>query len=308
MAAILAVLAGFLFALSASLQQRGTLEAEPPPEQVARPSRVVQLLPITAVVGALVRSRVWLTGWITNLCGFLTQAAALNRGSITLVQPLLVTQLLFSLPLAAARTRVRPRKRDWVFALVVCAGVGLFLSERDLDALSGDVDRPRVLLGVLASAVLVLTLLAAARRLPAGLHAAATSVAAGLCFADSAVFIKLTTDSLLNEGVAATATDWVGYSLAVSTLLGLLIEQEAFRSGSLPIAVAGMSITNPVASFALGVLAFHEPLPHSPSDLARFVIAGVLLAIGVVGLSHSPTVREELDQASVDLDSPKRHL
>jgi drug/metabolite transporter (DMT)-like permease len=304
MSAVLAVFAGFLFALSASLQQRATLVAKPDRDQKA--SRLTALLPVTAVLRMLVRSRVWLMGWVTNLLGFLTQAAALNRGSLTLVQPLLVTQLLFSLPLAAARTRSRPRALDWAAGLAVCAGVGLFLSERDVGHLNAEPDRHRVLFGALAAAVLVLLLLLAARRLSQGLHAVATSVAAGLCFAVSAVFIKLTTEDLLHRGVVATATDWVGYSLAASTLLGLLIEQEAFRSGSLPIAVAGMSITNPVASFAMGALAFHEPLPHSVSDLVTFSAAAALLACGVVGLAHSPMVREELDTAADNLEAPKK--
>jgi hypothetical protein len=61
-----------------------------------------------------------------------------------------------------------------------------------------------------------------------------------------------------------------------------------------------------VASFAMGALAFHEPLPHSVSDLATFSAAAALLACGVVGLAHSPMVREELEGAPDRHERPKK--
>jgi hypothetical protein len=132
--------------------------------------------------------------------------------------------------------------------------------------------------------------LAAAGRPPL-VHATLVSVAAGLCFAMSAVLMKLTTDDLIHRGVAATAVDWPGYSLAISTLVGLLLEQSAFATGSLSAAVAAMTITNPLASYLLGVLAFRVMPPRSPGALAALAGSGALLIIGVSALSRSPSVR-----------------
>jgi hypothetical protein len=112
----------------------------------------------------------------------------------------------------------------------------------------------------------------------------------------SAVLIKLTAQSLVERGVSATALDWPGYALAVSTLTGLLLEQEAFASGSLAAAVSAMSITNPVASYVIGVMAFHVQPPNHPGQLAAIAGAGLLLVLGTVGLAHSPTVQRELAQ------------
>jgi hypothetical protein len=103
--------------------------------------------------------------------------------------------------------------------------------------------------------------------------------------------MKLTTDDLLHRGVTATALDWPGYCLAISTLTGLLLEQGAFATGSLSAAVAAMTITNPVASYLLGVLAFRVVPPSSPGALAGLAGAGALLIIGVAALSRTPTVR-----------------
>ncbi len=245
------------------------------------------------IVLDLLRSRVWLMGWGTNVTGFLTQASALHLGSVALVQPLLVTQLLFTLPLVSWRSRRWPRQRDWLAGASICAGVVLFLSVRGGVSEPGTADRTRILIAV-AAALLVITALvvASAGRTPA-FHAAGMAVAAGLCFALSAVLIKLTATDLTHRGVGATAMDWPGYALAGSTLLGLLLEHEAFRGGALPITVTAMTITNPVASYLIGVLAFSVAAPTGPGSLAAIAGAAALLTIGTVVLAGSPTVRRD---------------
>jgi drug/metabolite transporter (DMT)-like permease len=295
---LLSLIAAFLFAAAASVQQhavRATAPAEPgtmPASEVARP--LVILLPLLALARRLVRSRLWLLGWLTNLVGFLIQAAALKVGSVALVQPLLVTQLLFALPMASAWTRRWPLHRDWLAGLAISGGVAVFLSVRGTAPLRGEPDRWRVILaGVSAAGLVVLLLVAAIRRQPA-VHAALVAVAAGLCFAMSAVLTKLTAEDLVHRGVAATAVDWVGYCLAASTLIGLVLEQDAFGAGSLATAVAAMTITNPLASYLIGVLAFHASPPTTPGALAAVAGAGLLLFVGVLGLAHSPTVHQEV--------------
>jgi drug/metabolite transporter (DMT)-like permease len=295
---LLSLIAAFLFAAAASVQQhavRATAPAEPGTAPANGPARhLVILLPLLALAHRLLRNRLWLLGWLTNLAGFLTQAAALHVGSVALVQPLLVTQLLFALPLASAWRRRWPSHRDWLAGAAICGGVAVFLSVRGTAPLKGDPDRWRVILaGVSAAGLVVLLLLAAVRRRPS-VHATLVAVAAGLCFAMSAVLTKLTTADLVHRGVGATAVDWVGYCLAVSTLAGLLLEQEAFAAGSLATAVAAMTITNPLASYLIGVLAFHASPPTSPGALAAVAGSALLLFVGAVGLAHSPTVRQEV--------------
>jgi drug/metabolite transporter (DMT)-like permease len=233
-------------------------------------------------------------GWGTNLTGFLTQATALHFGSVAMVQPLLVTQLLFALPMASAWCRRWPTGRDWLSGLAICAGLAVFLAVRGVAPLQGAPDRGRVILGGVSTvlAVVVLVIASAGRRRL--LHATLIAVAAGLCFAMSAVLMKLTATDLVVRGVGATARDWVGYALAASTLTGLLLEQGAFAAGSLPTAVSAMTITNPLTSYLLGVLAFHVMLPTGFGVLAGLAGAGALLFVGAVGLAHSPIVRTDM--------------
>src|SRR5690349_6278859 len=229
---VFSLVAAFLFAAAASIQQHAVRETAPdtpgaPGYGTAR--QLVILLPLLALVRRLLRNKLWLLGWATNLAGFLIQAAALHLGSVALVQPILVTQLLFALPLASAWRRRWPLHRDWLAGTAICAGVALFLSVPGTAPLSGEPDRERVILAGLSAAGLVLLLLLAAVGRPPTAHATLVAMAAGLCFAMSAVLTKLTAADLVNRGVGATAVDWVGYFLAVSTLVGLLLEQDADR-------------------------------------------------------------------------------
>jgi len=301
----LSLLAALLFAAAAAFQQAAAhrtavVAARAASRPGPRRGRWIRWLPVLGFLAPLVRDRLWLLGWVTNLVGFMVQGAALHFGSISVVQPLLVAQLLFALPLASLRSRRPLLGRDWFGAAAVCAGLVVLLSVRGAAPESGQATRSHVLLAVAAAAVLVAGLVAAGHtvRAQAQFRAALISVAAGICFAMSAVFITLTSASLVDRGVGATATDWPGYALACSTLLGLLLEQDAFAAGSLPTAVAAMTITNPVASYLAGGLAFDVTAPGSPGALAGVASAGLLLIVGVIALSQSPSVHEEYARPS----------
>jgi drug/metabolite transporter (DMT)-like permease len=298
---ILGLFAAFLFAASASLQQHAARIA------VAKPGRehpdlpvgaITRALPLLLFVRKLVRTPVWFVGWLANFFGFFVQGAALHFGSVASVQPLLATQLLFALPLGSVWNRCWPLKRDWIAAVAIVGGIALFLAVRGTAPMTGTPDRPKVILAGLSAAVLVALLVASASGRRPAIHATLVSVAAGLCFAMSAVLMKLTAQDLVESGIGGTATDWPGYALAFSSVLGLLLEQEAFASGSLAAAVSAMSITNPLASYAVGVMAFQVEVPDSPGQLAAIAGAGLLLTLGTVGLAHSPTVQREVAQSA----------
>lgn len=237
------------------------------------------------------RDRLWLAGWVANLAGFMAQATALHFGSIAVVQALLVTQLLFAIVLGTIGTGRSVNMRDVVGAVSVSGGLAVLLSVRGAAPGSGSADRGRLLLAFLAAAVLIFFLVSAAAMRGPVARAALLGAASGLCFAATAVLIKLTTADLLHRGVAATAVDWPGYALAVTAATGLLLGQQAFAAGPLPAALTAMNMTNPVVSYLFAVLAFHAAVPTSPDVLAAVAGTCLLLALGVTVLAHSPSVR-----------------
>lgn len=295
----LSLAAAFLFATSASTQQRAARRTllehsgPPPTRPPGRLTHMRHLGPnVVRIARRLLRNRLWLTGWLCNICGFLTQAAALHLGSLSVVQPLLVTQLLFALGLTSVLMGRKLRASDLVGGAAICGGLVLLLSVRGAAPLAGAPDRPRVALALLCAALVTVVLIGIAGNLPPSARAATLGVAAGQFFALSAALTKLTTDDLLHRGIGATAVDWPGYALALTTVLGLLLEQSSFASGPLPSALTAMTIVNPLASYLIGILAAGVPAPSGAESLAAVGVSGILLVVGIVTLANSPSVRE----------------
>jgi hypothetical protein len=281
----LALAAAFLFALSAFLQQRAARMIVGSDTASLREASGVKRL-----LGRLVRSPMWLAGWLTNLGGVGTQAAGLKVGSVAAVQPLMAAQLLFVLSLASGEQRRWPSGRDWLSALAVCAGLVLLLTA-DASSLSVEPHRNRVFMATVCVASLVVVLRQLSRYTSPWLAGLLVGIAAGLCHALNAVYLKLTVEDLYHGGPVATLFDWPVYALAATAICGMLLVQIAFASGPLPAAVAAMSVTNPIASFVLGILAFDTPAPRDPGVLAAIAVSGVLIAVGVVGLANASSTR-----------------
>jgi drug/metabolite transporter (DMT)-like permease len=281
LAPLLGLGVAFLFALSAFFQQKAA-------RQTRRESHSVAV-GAYALMSTLVRDPIWLGGWAVNLLGFATQALALHVGSVATVQPMLATQLLFALPMSSFERRTWPRIRDWAGALLISAGLIVLLLVVHVAPLDGEPDRKRIVVAALAAVAAIALLIPLAARVGPGTLVVVAASCAGLCFAMTAVFIKLTTDDLVNHGFAYTARDWVGYALAGSTALGLVLGQGAFANGPLPWAVATKETANPIASYAIGVLAFPVALPPASQTITGVVIAGLLVVAGAVALAGSPS-------------------
>ena len=102
LAVALAVLAAALFAVAAAVQQRSAAAVA---DDRGRGPKLVL---------TLVRQPLWWVGTLADVGGYAAQAAALGLGSLLLVQPLLVTSLLFALPLGAWLAGRRLRRSDRV--------------------------------------------------------------------------------------------------------------------------------------------------------------------------------------------------
>jgi drug/metabolite transporter (DMT)-like permease len=286
----LALLAAFLFATGASLQQQVGRASLPVSSPAQAPTRRLHVwLPITAALSHLVRHPVWLAGWAVNGVGFAIQAIALHTGSVALVQPIMVTQLLFTVPLAVWHTRRRPSGATLACGVAMFAGVAMFIAKWGTGTPVGATDWTRVFGAAVSAMGLAVLLVTASARLRRAVRAVLEAIAAGLCFAVSAALMKLTVDSALRDGVGV-AFQWPAYLLLVSTVLGLVIGQDALAVGHLSTTVAGTAITNPVASTVIGIYAFRERVPMTAGELAGLVCAGLLIVGGVIGMARSATV------------------
>ena len=76
----------------------------------------------------LVSNPLWLFGWVALAGGFVFQALALHNGLLSVVQPLLVTELVFALVLRRVWIHQSIRAVTWWAAALTCVSLALFVA------------------------------------------------------------------------------------------------------------------------------------------------------------------------------------
>jgi drug/metabolite transporter (DMT)-like permease len=265
LAGALAVLAALLFAI-ASVAQRGA--AADVPDDDARGGRLI---------GRLLRSPRWWAGTAGDTGGFVVQAAALGVGSLLLVQPLLVTTVLFALPLEARVTGRRIGRPEVGWAVVLVAALALFVVVGEPTA---GVDRAPF--GTWLPSLVVLLVLLVACVLAAGRRrgprrAALLAVATGLAYGLVAALTKSVVDAL-GDGPIVLLTSWETWLLAAAVLGGTLLQQTAFGAGPLAASLPAVTVGEPVVAAVLGVVVLGEQVR---ADGPEWVLIGVLVVLMV---------------------------
>jgi drug/metabolite transporter (DMT)-like permease len=282
---ILALLAAFCFALGAVLQQRGALQTkagEGDPRFLAE----------------IIRKPVWLAGGLLQACGWGLQAAALDRGSLAVVQSLCALSLVFALPLGARLTGQIVGRRSIAGAVITLVGIILFVA---VGQPQGGVAEPPpsawLTSGLIIAALMCLLAWLASRRRGAA-SAAMFAAAAGLSFAFQAAVTKV----FMNEigyGLASILSSWTTYALILSALAGFALQQSALKTGFLAPAMAASNATTLSVSVLLGVVVFEEMISHGQARLSPALIGLALAIVGVVMLA-SPEPRRTEGEADTD--------
>jgi drug/metabolite transporter (DMT)-like permease len=280
MAGVLAVLAAVAFALGTVLQQRGTLQtkaAEGDPRFLAE----------------IVREPVWLAGGGLQAVGWILQAAALDRGSLVVVQSLCTLSLVFALPLGAALTDQHVGRRSIVGAGATVFGLVLFVA---VGQPQGGTSNPSAaawwIAGLVIAAVMVV-LATSARRRTGATAAALAATAAGFGFAFQAAVTKVFVTQL-GGGVIALLGSWTTYALIVSALAGFALQQSALKTGFLAPAMAASNAATLAVSVVLGITVFQESMSAGGGHLIPAVVGLGVALVGVLTLA-APTPQPVAD-------------
>ncbi len=287
-AILLAVAASLCTATSSVCQRLGA-------RSTATPAKLDLML-----VFRLARRPVWLAGLASMILGFGFQLTALHYGPLALVQPILAMELLFVFGYMAILGSRRVRRRDWLAALAMSAGLALFLL-----AASPSGGRQRApgslwVLAGLATLAVVLAGLALAfglyRLAPASvpLRTAVLGAATGISWGFVAAVIK-EFSSHLGGGVEAIFSNWSIYVLVGVGAASLLLASHALAAGPLAASQPGFTILDPLAATLLGMFLFGEHMQAGTVSLAGEALALALLVVGVTTLSHSHLIDGEDD-------------
>jgi drug/metabolite transporter (DMT)-like permease len=223
------------------------------------------------------------------------QGAALDRGRLAIIQPLLVTSVIFAMPLGYFLTGQKITGRQVFGAVVTVAGLAVFAVVGDP---AGGVDNAAgsecfvafVVIGAICAALLVV-----ARRGDTMVTAACYGVVAGMLFGVSATLMKPVVEMMHEEGWAVLS-GWQLWVLAVTGIVGFLIQQISLATGRLVTSVASVSVANPVVSVTLGVVLLEERLARPTWHV---VVAIIALAVALLGVVVITSARERTSEPAV---------
>ncbi|MDQ6783556.1 MAG: DMT family transporter [Actinomycetota bacterium] len=279
LAVLCAVLAAAMYAAASVLQQR-TASAESH-EHALR----------LGLLTRLVQNPVWLLGVAADIAGYVFQFLALGFGTLVVVQPLLVSGLLFALPIGARWGGSRLRVQDWLGALAVCAGLAVFLVVARPARGHDNVHIHTWILLLGASAAVCALMLAACRGRGLRQRAVLLSGVAGVSYGVSAALTK-TCAQLLSRGIPVLLTHWQPYALVIIGVGGMVVSQSAFQAGTLDASLPTMTVVDPIVSILIGAVAFGESLDIGALNTSTEVVALMVMTVGVFLLARTKAVRD----------------
>jgi drug/metabolite transporter (DMT)-like permease len=286
---LVALLAAVFSGLGIVVRQRATMEV--PQEQGVS----------TTMVKTLLRKRLWWAGTAVSIAGYACQALALTYGSLLLVQPLLVSSLLFALPISARLAHRSVTPSEWGWALVLTVALAVFVLVAQVRSDSEDY-RASVLawsLVPLVAVPLVVGCVLVAARTGGRRRAVLLAVAVAVLFGVVAVLTKITTHLASEGGIAAALTVPAPYLLIVLAVAAAVVQQSAFHAGALQTSVPTMLVLEPLVAVLLGVVVLGEHLAVSGPAAVALPVAVVAMAAATIALGRDEGAYEEQLEAEM---------
>ncbi len=235
----------------------------------------------------LIRNPLWLFGLLTVVGSFVCQAVALHFGRMSMVQSILITELVFSLVIGRVWLHRVVRPAAWISASVTIVGLTIFLIMAQPEG-----GHPQATTSAWLPALLTLggatalCVIFASRGSPvrrAALYGSASAIVA----AALATFLKSTTETLTGEGIPAMVMRGPLYGLVIAMFVSTVLTQAALHYGPLAVSQPLMVIVDPFVSIILGIWLYGEHFTGGPAAIAGAAAAFAAMVVGVVFLART---------------------
>ena len=240
----------------------------------------------------LLKDRSWWLGSGVSAIGFALQAAALGLGSVLLVQALMVTSLLFALPISARAAHRKVSRWEWTWAALLAAAVAVIVtvgnptegqSRASLETWS-------LVVAVLGS-ILVLCVLGASRW-HGTVSAVLLAFVSGALWGVFAILTKGVVD-LLGDGIWALLRSPELYAWAAVAVAGTAWQQSSFRAGTVTASLPTMTVSEPIVACVLGVVVLGETLRPGERGWFILVVAVVAMLLATAALARGEAKASE---------------
>ena len=272
-----ALCAAICFAFAAVLQQESSQQVS------ADKSLSIHLL------ADLVKRPKWLAGGVFMLSGFGLQALALSYGPIAVVQPIVMTELAFAIPLGILRRHRRAGRQEWLGIACMIVGVSVFILAADpgsgmQEPAGSDWLASLIPVGVVAG---ICISVGAARTGPS--RAMFFGAAAGMAFGVLSVLTKAVTHELSADLSKAFVT-WQVYATIAVGIAALIVSQSAYQAGPLAYSMPFVGVLEPLVAIVIGDTVLGEQVTIAAGMFALELVAAMIACAGILLLTTSPTV------------------
>ncbi|MET7285700.1 DMT family transporter [Streptomyces sp. NPDC005573] len=234
----------------------------------------------------LVRVPRWLGGIALMVAGMGLGAVALATGEISMVEPLLATNLLFALALSRHQNKQHLGRQGWAGLALLAGGVSAFILAGRPRAGTAVTDPLRhwLIIGVMLGVALALTAYAKRSRLGRGPLLLAT--AAGLLYGVQDALTRVSGTRFSAGGFTELFTAWQPYGVLALGVTGLLLVQSAFETAPLRMSLPALTAVQPLAGILCGVGFLGDRLRTDTGALAWQAagLAGIVTGIVLLGL------------------------
>jgi drug/metabolite transporter (DMT)-like permease len=272
-----ALLAAFFAAVGIVVRQRAIQQEAAAAEDAADSG---------AIVTSWIRQPAWWAGTLGAIGGYVFQALALAHGSLLLVQPLLVSSLLFVLPLGARFSNQHVRGRDWLWALLLTAALTVFVLVGQPREGHYRPPVPAWTVALATSVPVVIGCVLAARRMAGRPRAMLLAGAVAVLLGMVAVLTKVSTHRLAVHGWHGLLTVPAPYLLVALAVTVTVLQQSAFHAGALQASVPIMLVGEPIVAVLLGVVILGEHLVVRGAGGVILVLAVAAMTAATVALGR----------------------
>ncbi|AFS13667.1 MULTISPECIES: DMT family transporter [Mycobacterium] len=251
----------------------------------------------------LLRSQRWWWGTLLLAASIALQAAALGEGSVLLVQALLMSSVLFALPLNARLSHRTVTGGEWVWAALLTAAVVVVVVVGNPQAgHSGASLRTWAVVAIVLGPLLVGCVVAG--RIRGGVVAAVL-----FAFVSGALwgaFAALTKEVVarLGDGLGAVTRAPELYACILVALGGVVWSQAAFRAGPLTASMPTLQVSQPVVAAVLGVVVLGETLNTGRAGMIALVAAASVMTAAIIKLARVEAVATR-DRAEAQLQEAR---
>jgi drug/metabolite transporter (DMT)-like permease len=258
-------------------------------------------------LNALMRRPLWWAGIASMCVGQSLAGVALQWGPITLVAPIVASNLLWAFLLRSALIRHIPPIRDFVGAIGFAVAVIIFVLVGGTKVTRPNQPASFLISMTVAVGVTVVAgaLVIAGIRRTIAVASILTAVAAGLLYGLQDVATRGAIILGGRNGWFDTVASMWPYLLVGSATAAVLLTQRVFRSARLDYALAPIAASQPVLGVILGVLLLGDRLTMTKTALAVEATCLAILIASSAVLARSPalrTSRQGPDRAVVSAD------